>query len=181
MIPHGFTSEGFVMMRRNFSEADRIIDLYTRDKGKMSIIAKGVRRPGSRKRGHLEIFSKVRFQAVNGKGLGIMTEVETINDYKSIRKSIKKVALAYYFMEVLGKAVHEGEGNTEIYDFLSDKMDELTTAKKLKVLRLEFVTNLLKLLGYWPRDMKLDSPDEKLEEVLERQIYSKRVGKIMLK
>jgi len=169
------------MMRRNFSEADRIIDLYTRDKGKMSIIAKGVRRPGSRKRGHLEIFSKVRFQAVNGKGLGIMTEVETINDYKSIRKSIKKVALAYYFMEVLGKAVHEGEGNTEIYDFLSDKMDELTTAKKLKVLRLEFVTNLLKLLGYWPRDMKLDSPDEKLEEVLERQIYSKRVGKIMLK
>jgi DNA repair protein RecO len=129
----------------------------------------------------LEIFSKVRFQAVNGKGLGIMTEVETIDDYKSIRKSIKKVTLAYYFMEVLGKAVHEGEGNTEIYDFLSDKMDELTTAKKLKVLRLEFVTNLLKLLGYWPRDMKLDSPDEKLEEVLERQIYSKRVGKIMLK
>lgn len=168
-------------MRRNFSEADRIIDLYTRDRGKMSVIAKGVRRPGSRKRGHLEIFSKVRFQAVNGKGLGIMTEVETIDDYKSIRKSIKKVALAYYFMEVLGKAVREGEGNTEIYDFLSDKMDELTTAKKLKVLRLEFVTNLLKLLGYWPRDMKLDSPDEKLEEVLERQIYSQRVGKIMLK
>jgi len=59
-------------------------------------------------------------------------------------------------------------------------MEKLKTAKKLKELRMEFVVNLLKLLGYWPKDMKLPLPDEKLEEVLERQIYSIRVGKIML-
>lgn len=176
MIPHSFTSDGLVLGRRNFGEADRIINVYSKGKGKVSLIAKGVRKPGSKKRGHIEIFSKIRFQAVNGKGMGILTEVETLDDYEEIRKSIRKVSLAYYFVEVLGKAVHEGEGNTELYDLLTGVMDELKTAKKLKDLRLRFVTNLLKILGYWPNDKNLPFPDEKLEEVLERELYSKRVG-----
>ena len=83
MTPHSFTSEGFVLARRNFGEADRIIDIYSKDKGKISLIAKGIRRPKSRKRGHLEIFSKISFQAINGKGMGILTEAETI-DRKSV-------------------------------------------------------------------------------------------------
>ncbi len=180
MSPHGFVSEGFVLARRNFHEADRILNIYSKDKGKITLIAKGIRRPGSRKRGHLEIFSRIRFQAVTGKGVGIITEVETIDNFGLVRGSIKKVSLAYYFMEVLDKAVHEGEANIEIYSFLSNLMEKLKTAKKLKELRLEFVTGLLRMLGYWPRDKKLSFPDEKLEEVLERQIYSKRVGKRVL-
>lgn len=176
MIPHSFTSEGFVLARRNFGEADRIIDVYSEGKGKVSLIAKGVRKPGSKKRGHIEIFSRIRFQAVNGKGIGILTEVETIDDFKEVRKSIRKVSLAYYFMEVLGKAVHEEEQNSELYNLLIEVMDELKSAKKLRDLRLRFVTNLLKILGYWPNDKSLPFPDEKLEEVLEKEIYSKRVG-----
>jgi DNA repair protein RecO (recombination protein O) len=180
MIPHGYTSEGFVLARRKFGEADRIIDIYSKEKGKVSLIAKGVRRPGSRKRGHLEIFSKINFQAANGRGMGILTEVETLDDFKEIRKSIKRVSLAYYFMEVIGKITHEGEGNSDIYFFISNNMERLKKESKLKKLRLEFIENLLKLLGYWPKNSNLSFPDEKLEEVLERQIYSKRVGKIML-
>jgi DNA repair protein RecO (recombination protein O) len=181
MVPHSYVSEGFILARRNFKEADRILDIYSKDKGKTSLIAKGIRRPGSRKRGHLEIFSKIKFQAVSGKGMGIMTEAETIDDYGLLRKSIKKVTLAYYFVEVLSKATHEGEGNAELYNFISDLFEKLKTAIKLKDLRLEFVSQLLKILGYWPKDKKILSPDEKLDEVLERQIYSKRVGKLMLK
>ncbi len=180
MIPRSYTSEGIILGRKNYGEADRILVVYSEDKGKLSLLAKGIRRPKSRKRGHLEIFTRIRFQAVSGRGLGIITEVEAIDDYESIRQSIKKVSLAYYFVEVLGKAIHEGEANPEVYSLLAISMEKLKTAKKLKELRMEFVVNLLKLLGYWPKDMKLPLPDEKLEEVLERQIYSIRVGKIML-
>lgn len=180
MIPHSFTSEGFILVRRNYGEADRILDIYSKENGKISLIAKGVRRPGSRKRGHLEIFSKIKFQAANGKGIAIMTEAETIDGYGSIRKSIKKISLAYYFVEVLSKATHEGEENSELFDFVCNVMEKLKTAKKLRDLRLEFVTGILKILGYWPKNKTIDSPDERLDEVLERQIYSKRVGKLML-
>jgi len=180
MIPRSFTSEAFVLARRNFGEADRIIDLYTLDKGKISLIAKGVRKPGSRKRGHLEIFNKIRFQAVNGYKMGILAEAETIDNFDRIRKSMKKLSLAYYYMEVVGKITHEGDPHPEIYHFLSGSMEDLKYGSKLKEMRLNFIENLLKILGFWPKDKKLSFPDEKLEEVIERQIYSKRVGKILL-
>lgn len=181
MIQHNFTSEGFILGRRDFGEADRIIDIYSKGHGKISVIAKGVRRPASKKRGHLEIFGKIKFQVVNGKGMGIITEAETIDDYKEIKTSMKKISLAYYFMEVISKALEKDEPNPEIYGLICKYMDKLKVTKALKYNREKFVEELLKILGYWPKDKDLLFPDEKLEEVLERQIYSKRVGKIMLK
>lgn len=181
MIPHSYTSEGFVLSRRDFGEADRLIDIYSKEKGKISLIAKGVRRPKSRKRGHLEIFAKIRFQTTIGAGMGIMTEAETVDDYTEIRSSMKKISLAYYFMEVAGKITHEGGESAGVFYLLSDFMNDLKTATRLKELRVNFVTKLLKQLGFWPKDKDLPFPDEKLEEILERQIHSIRVGKIMLK
>lgn len=179
-MPHLFTSEGFILAKRNFGEADRILVIYSKDKGKLSLIAKGVRKVGSRKRGHLEIFNKIKFQASNGKGIGIITEAETVDDYKKIRCSIKKVTLAYYFMEVMGKITHEGESNHELYQLLSATMGNLKNESKLKNLRVAFVSDLLKILGFWPKGKELTFPDKKLEEVLERQISSMRVGKRIL-
>lgn len=143
-------------------------------------MARGVRRPQSRKRGHIEIFTKVRFQAVSGRGLDLMTEAEIIDDFKAVRGSLKKVSLAYYFSEVAGKITHEGEGNLGVYELIIDSMEKLKTATLLKKLRIEFIRELIILLGYWPENKLLADPDLKLEEIMERQIYSKRVGKRVL-
>lgn len=181
MIPHTFNSEGFVLARRDFGETDRIVDIYARDIGKISLVAKGVKRTGSRKRGHLEIFSLIKFSGVNGHGIPVMTEVETIDSFPEVRKSIKKVSLAYYFMEVTGKVSREDGETPGVYGLLERSMFELKTTSRLKDLRIGFITELLKTLGFWPKDKDLPFPDRKLEEVMERQIYSKRVGKEMLK
>lgn len=180
MIPHSFTSEGFILNRRNFGEADRILHIYSKDNGKIIVIAKGVRRTDSRKRGHIEIFSKINFQIVNGKGMGILTEAEMIESYSNIRKSIKKVSLAYYFMEVIDKITHENEENTELFNIILAAMENLKSENKLKELRKKFVIDVLKSLGYWPKGEELMYPDEKLEEIIERQMYSQRVGKKVL-
>mgnify|MGYP001160517940 CR=1 FL=1 len=180
MKPRAYSSEGIVLARKNYGEADRIISVFSKDKGRIALIAKGVRRPKSRKRGHIEVFSKVNFQAVSGRGLDIMTEAEMIDDFKNIRLSMRRVSLAYYFMEVIGKITHEGEGNIGVYELLTDSLEKLKTVKLLKKLRLDFIRNLIILLGYWPENKTLTDPDEKLEEIIERQIYSERVGKRML-
>jgi hypothetical protein len=83
-------------------------------------------------------------------------------------------------MEVIGKITHEGEENVKVYDLLLETLTKLKSAKMLKILRLQFVTDLLIILGYWPEGRALSFPDEKLEEVIERQIYSERVGRRIL-
>src|SRR4030043_1374098 len=110
MKPRAYTSEGVVLARRNFGEADRILVLYTKNFGKVSLIAKGIRRPKSKKRGHVEIFNIIKFQAVHGRGLDLITEAEVIEDFAEIRKNLRRISLAYYLMEVTGRVSHEGGG-----------------------------------------------------------------------
>lgn len=180
MKPHTYSGEAIVLGRKNYGEADRIISVYSKDHGRTALIAKGIRRPESRKRGHLEIFSLLNFQAASGRGIDLITEADIIDDFKEIRKSLSKVSLAYYFMEVIGKITHEQEQNAELFDLILSSLNKLKTEIKLKKLRLDFVENLLVLMGYWPHGRCLPNPDEVLEEVIERQIYSERVGRKVL-
>jgi DNA repair protein RecO (recombination protein O) len=180
MKPHSYSSEGIVLTRRNFGEADRILVLYTKNFGRISLLAKGIRRPKSRKRGHVEVFNKIKFQAVVGHGLDLIIEAEVTDGFKEIRTSLKKISLAYYITEVVGRITHEGEEHVEVYDLIIDTFERLKTTKLLKKLRLQFVTELLIILGYWPNGKILTNPDEILEEVTERAMYSERVGKRMV-
>lgn len=177
---HGYVSEGIVLARRNYGEADRILVIYSKDHGKTSLIAKGIRKPKSKKRGHVEVFNLVRYQISGGRNLGLMIEAEVIDDFKEVRESLRKISLAYYFVEVIGRITHEGEKNKELFDFILDYLTKLKSANKLKELRVDFVSKLLVLMGYWPANKYLTNPDIKLEEVIERQISSARVGKRML-
>jgi len=181
MKARSYTSEGIVLARKNYGEADRILSVYSKDYGRIALMAKGIRRPKSKKRGHIEVFNQVRFQTVIGRGIDLMTEAEVIDDFKEVRKSLKKISLSYYFSEVIGRITHEQESNPELYNLILKYLNDLKTAVELKKLREDFLNELLILMGYWPHGKKLENPDEKLEEVIERQINSVRVGKIMLK
>lgn len=176
-----YSDEGIVLARRNFGEADRILSIYSKNHGRISVIAKGIRKLTSRKRGHLEIFSYIRFQAVEGHGIGILTEVETINSFESFKKDLKKVSLAYFFCEVIGKITHEHERNDGIFELILNYLEKLQFEDRLKSLRMNFILDLLVIAGFWPKEKKLVNPDEKLEEVIERSINSIRVGRKVLK
>ena len=176
-----YSDEGIVLARRNFGEADRILSIYSKNHGRISVIAKGIRKLTSRKRGHLEVFSYIRFQAVEGHGIGILTEVETINSFESFKKDLKKVSLAYFFCEVIGKITHEHERNDGIFELILNYLEKLQFEDRLKSLRMNFILDLLVIAGFWPKEKKLVNPDEKLEEVIERSINSIRVGRKVLK
>lgn len=176
MSPRSYTSEGIVLTRIIYGEADRIISVYTKDYGRISLLAKGVRRPKSRKRGHLENFSYINFHAVRGRGLDILTEVEIIEEFCKLKKSLKKISLAYYFCEVVGKTTREGEKNLDLFNLLLSYLKKLKNENQLKILRLNFISRLLIILGYWPEGKEIDDPDRRLEEVTERKISSMRVG-----
>lgn len=177
MVPRSFATEGIVLARRAYSEADRILSIYTKDYGRLSFLAKGVRKLPSRKRGHIEVFSRLKLQAVRAKGIDILAEAELIDNFGEIRKNLKKVALAYYFMEVIGRTTHEGEKNSELYEYILKSLQRLKTERKLKKLRLNFILELLIILGFWPKGRSLPNPDTFIEEVTERGLSSVRVGK----
>lgn len=179
-MKRNFSSEGIVLARRTYGEADRIVSIYSKHFGRLSFIAKGIRRPTSRKRASLEVFTHINFFAHQGKGLDLILETEIIDSYREIRKSLKKVSLAYFFCEVVGRITRESEKNLELYDLLVGYLEILKTDKNLKTLRLKFIYDVLVLMGFWPKGKKIPNPDALLEAVLERRLSSLRVGKKLL-
>lgn len=175
-----YSSEGIILSRKNYGEADRILVVISKSFGKLSLLAKGIRKIKSRKRGHLEIFSKIKFSASSGHGFDIMTEAETLNDFSGVRINLNKISLAYYFCEVVNKITHEDGHPSTIYNLLSMALEQLEEDSELKKLRMKFIYDLLIEMGYWPIDKKLIDADIVLDDVLERKINSIRVGKKVL-
>lgn len=175
-----YTSEGIVLARINYSEADRILAIFSKDFGKLVLIAKGVRKPISKKRGSIEIFSRLRFSAARGKNFDILTETEIIDTYKSVRSDLKKVSLAYYYIELINKLTREDEENLILYNFLVDSLEKLKSDKSLKSMKREYIYTILTILGYWPKGKKLIDSESYVEEITERRIASARVGKKIL-
>lgn len=180
MKQRNYSTQALILAIKDYSEADRIIVVYTKDFGKLSLIAKGVRKTKSKKRGHLEIFNHLNFSAVKSKGLDIMIEADLINSFPNIRKNLKKISVGYYFCEVIGKITKEDEKHVILFDFLIDYFGKLEKENNLKSLRMSFIKNLLINLGYWPEGKKIIDADKVLEAVIERNINSSRVGKRIL-
>ena len=76
-----FGSNAVVLSAKSYSEADKIITVFSKDFGKLTLMAKGVKRLKSRKRGSLEVFSNIKFFAHKGRGMPVVTEVEIIDNF----------------------------------------------------------------------------------------------------
>ena len=175
-----YSSEGFVLSRKNYGEADRILTVYSKHLGKVTLLAKGVRKPKSRKRGHIEVFSRLKFSASRTKGFDIMTEAELVDSFETIRKDLKKVSVAYYFCELVNRITRDGEKNDAIFVQMSENLDLMKNGVNLRRLRESFVVDTLVALGFWPEGAKVNNPDRILEEVIESRMASSRVGKRVL-
>lgn len=175
-MPKKYTSEAIILARRDFSEADRMLVVLTRRYGKITLIAKGVKKLTSKKRGYLEPFSVIKLSAVQGKNLDILTEVETISDSLSLRSNLKKASLAYYMLEVALRGSYEGEQNSELFDHLSEYLQRVKQETRLKNLRDEYSSRAAVIMGFWPEGEKINNPSQALEQIFERKFNSVRVG-----
>src|SRR4028118_999159 len=89
-----YKNKGIVLRSIRYGEADRILDLYTRDAGLVSAIAKGIRRTKSRFGARLEPLSCVDFAAYGGRSLDTITQAETLRSFHSIRENLARFEAA---------------------------------------------------------------------------------------
>lgn len=167
------------MARRVYGEADRIVSVFSENYGRLSLLAKGVRKPSSRKRGHLEVFSYISFSAVTGRGIDLITEAQLIENFPRVRVNLKKASVAYFLVEAVGRLTRENESHGELFEILLSTLHKLNDTDRLKSLRSGFTKEILVNLGFWPQEKPMADPDNILQEVTERELSSIRVGKML--
>ena len=96
--------EAIVIRRRNWGEADRLLTMYTREHGKIQGVAKGARKPTSRKAGHVELFSRSSFVMSRVRNSwDIVSQAETIEPHTLLRDDLLRGTYARYAVELLDR------------------------------------------------------------------------------
>lgn len=172
--PQLYKAHGIVLKRKNVGEADRIITVFTREYGKLRVIAKGIRRITSRRAPHLEVFSHVALMLHHGKTLDIVTEADLLDGFRELRKDLSLVNAAYHLSELVDLLLPERQEHRDVYVLLLGEMDSLD--KRLRSDIYEscevFAVRLLRLLGFLP--VADDLPSEQIQPFIE-QIVERRI------
>lgn len=139
-----------VIRQRELGEADRILVLYTRERGKLSSVAKGIRRPRSKLAGSLQLFSQAEVQLAAGRSLEVVTQARAANAFYNLRQDMARYAHASYAAELLDALTEEGLADPPLYELLVETLSALDAGGDPATLTRALELKLLGRLGYGP-------------------------------
>ena len=146
-------SEALVIRVFPWSETSCIANLYTRDFGKLSVLAKGARRPKSPFEAALDLLSicRVVFIPKSSDALDILTEAKLLQRFRTGQYDLLRLYCGYYVAELLDKLTDKADKQPEIYDLAKTSLAALEDPEmepRAVVLRLEL--QLLRMTGHLP-------------------------------
>ncbi len=172
-----YRTEAVVIRRSDFGEADRLLTLFTADRGKLRAIAKGARKPQSRKTGHVELFMRSKFLIAEGRDLDIVTQAETVDTYAALREDLVRATYAGYVVELLDRFTVDDDPHGDIFDLLTLALATLTTTPEPLLLARFYELRLLSLTGFQPRLFNCVSCGEAIVE--QDQFFSPDLGGLL--
>ena len=177
MKNRSYSTEGVILARRNQGEADRFLIIFTKHYGKVRVIAKGIRKTTSRKKGALELFSYVRFFAAIGRNMDIVTEVEIRNSFNSWREDLTKVATAYHLVEIVNRLTAEKQENREVFEELVEALERLGKLdySAIHPFVQTFKVHILEELGFIERGLPIPGNlDAYIEHLINGKLRTKK-------
>lgn len=142
--------EAIVISHTDYGETDRILNLFSRELGKVHAIAKGVRKEHSRKAGHLEPFTCVTLMLARGTGMWIISQAETVAGFNQIKMDLERTALAAYCLELVDRFTTEEELHPQLYRLLKETLTRLSSSDPSFNVTRYFEMRFLEMVGFRP-------------------------------
>lgn len=174
-----YKTEGIILKRQNLGEADRILTILTKHRGKISCIAKGVRKPTSRKSGHVELFNRTILYFAKGKNLDVLTQAQVIEGFSGIRKNLKTAKAAYHVVELVDQLTRENQENPEVYMELNlilrtINQQQLATQNQIT----NFEARISNHLGFGtPNKINHENMKKHIESIIEKKLNTVEIFK----
>ena len=144
--PKDLRTKAYVLHRTNFGEADRILNFITSE-GKISCIAKGVRREKSKLAGSIEMFSLIDINIHQGKGnLGVLTSAKMLKFYDSLMTDFSIMSLATTILQKINQAAEHSD-NPYFFNLVDQTLSGLNNKINPKLVETWFWFNFAKNCG----------------------------------
>lgn len=142
-------TEGIVLRVRNMGEADRVVTVYTKDRGKLTAAARGARRVRNRLLGSTQVFTHGLYLIFPRQGLHNLSQAEIIHSRQPLREDLEQFAYASYITELLDALTAEEDPAESVFSLLASAL-ALAEKGRLKLAARAFEIRLMRELGYEP-------------------------------
>ncbi len=149
---NNFVTDAINLKSYNLSESDKIIVMYSRDRGLIKGVAKGVKKPKSKLGARMDLLVANKLMLYKGKNLDTICQAEALNTFNKIRQNMDKIFYSLYISEVVTNfGVEDDPCSNEIFDLLYKALDAIASAQeKIEILLavLKFQMKMMVLSGF---------------------------------
>jgi DNA repair protein RecO (recombination protein O) len=160
-----YRTDAIILRRSDFGEADRLLTVFTPERGKLRLLAKGVRKTTSRKAGHVELFMLTDMLIAQGRTWDIISQAEIVEPYRALREDLDKTSHAYYLAELVDRFTEEHDANAPLFELLAVTLAHLSHIDDTFIALRYFELHLLSLTGFQPQLHFCVACNEALEPV----------------
>ena len=136
----------FILHRRNFSESSFILEIFSRNYGRISLIAKGAKQNKNYRGINFDLYQKYNISWISKSELGTLTGIDIISLMNPF--VAEKAITGFYINEIILKLLHKDEPHIELFDIYELTLNKLFSNENEKIILRYFEKQLLQSLGY---------------------------------
>lgn len=164
-----------ILKRKNTGESDRVITVFSKEKGKIRLLAKGVRSIRSRRASYLEPLARSILMVRSYPGIDSITQAESYGKNTSTQESMHTIGAKYYVGEILAGLIPDNEPHLSIFDETVSLLGSLegSSREASRELLCRYTESLLGQLGFTSSNIHFDKVEQaaaKVEQILEKRL-----------
>lgn len=142
--------EGIIIRTTNYGETNKIVTIYSREWGKVGVMARGAKKPNSRLAAVTQLFTYGYFLVQKSSGLGTLQQGEMIASFREIKEDIFLTAYASYIVDLTDKSTDDRKPNPFLFELIYQTINLINEGYDAEILVNIFEMKMLNSLGLYP-------------------------------
>ena len=144
-----YKTKAVSLKNKPFAEADKMVTLFTREHGKIKVLAKGARRVPSRFGGRVETFTYADCFIAKCRSIDILSQCEVLETFQAVRDDPPALKVGLYLLKLVDAGTVEGQHNPELFDLLLKALTALKLKKDPRAVELRFEKVFMRIEGIY--------------------------------
>lgn len=142
---------GIVIRSVDYKESSKILTIFTHKQGLISVMARGVKRPKSKKQNLCSIFTEANFELTKSKDFYYLKDGDILEKNDFITKNVKLIYLSQLFFDIIERTIPRNDKEENIYLLLIKSIEYLKKEENYLIIANMFMIKFISMLGYKPQ------------------------------
>lgn len=180
---NNFTTDAINLKSYNLSESDKIVVMYSKEKGLIKGVAKGVKKVKSKLGAGMDSLVANKLMLYKGKNMDTICQAQVINPFKKTRKDMDKLFYSTYISEVITAfGIENDPSSKEVYSLMYNALDRISESEDKKDVLITVIKFQLKFMLITGFGLEFDTCLCCREQILDEDMYfSTQMGGVICK